>query len=221
MTTAVIYLRVSSSEQVKGDGFARQREACTKRAEELKLEIVAEFKEDITGTCPMHDRPGLSALMDRIVGNGVDVILVEKAERMARDLIEGELIYREMRKHSIRVIDAESGTDLTKGDADNPTLKFIRQVLGAVAEFEKDALVAKLRAARRRKGVKEGRKRYGTQPHEQLILSMAREGRELDLSLAKIAETLNDVGHRNSAGRPWTVSSVSRLLQRDLPPAGE
>ena len=41
---------------------------------------------------------------------------------------------------------------------DTPTAVLVRQVLGAVAEFEKTTLVAKLAAARRRKRVATGEK---------------------------------------------------------------
>jgi len=61
------------------------------------------------------------------------------------------------------------GLGLPAGD-DDPTRVLIRQVLGAVAQFEKSVIVAKLRAARVRKrretGRCEGRKPFGTRPGE-------------------------------------------------------
>ena len=44
---------------------------------------------------------------------------------------------------------------------DTPTAVLVRQVLGAVAEFEKTSLVAKLAAARRRKRIATGEKVEG------------------------------------------------------------
>ncbi len=214
---AIAYLRVSSAGQVDGDGFARQRAAIDKRAATMGLEIVEEFRDEgVSGTKDWHERPGLTALMERIAENGVRLVLVEKADRLTRDLVIGELILRELQRSGVQVIEAEAGQDLTT--IDNPTAKLIRQVLGAVAEFEKDALVAKLRAARRRKGVKEGRKPYGSQPHERLILGLARQERDQGKTLRDVAIMLNLGGHLNSAGRQWTVSSVSRLLQRPAAP---
>lgn len=53
---------------------------------------------------------------------------------------------------------------MTCGD-DDPTRTLIRQVLGAIAQFEKSVIVLKLRAARERvrksKGRCEGRKPFG------------------------------------------------------------
>ena len=54
-------------------------------------------------------------------------------------------------------MEVENGTHLTEGDESNATANLIRQVLGAVAEFEKTALVGKLRAARARERRETGR----------------------------------------------------------------
>jgi DNA invertase Pin-like site-specific DNA recombinase len=67
-----------------------------------------------------------------------------------------------------RVLTAD-GADLTTADGD-PTRILSRQVLGAVAQFEKSVIVLKLRAARerirRREGRCEGRKPFGSRPNE-------------------------------------------------------
>jgi DNA invertase Pin-like site-specific DNA recombinase len=46
----------------------------------------------------------------------------------------GELILNQFRDLGVKVIAADSGTELTAGD-DDPTRTLIRQVLGAVAQF--------------------------------------------------------------------------------------
>jgi DNA invertase Pin-like site-specific DNA recombinase len=48
---------------------------------------------------------------------------------------------------------------------DTPTAILVRQVLGAIAEFEKTTLVAKLAAARRRKRMATGKKVEGRKSH--------------------------------------------------------
>jgi len=48
----------------------------------------------------------------------------------------GEVILGEFHALGVSVVAAESGTDLTVGD-DDPTRVLIRQVLGAVSQFEK------------------------------------------------------------------------------------
>lgn len=223
-TKAVSYLRVSGVGQVDGDGFPRQRAAISRRARAIGAELIDEFADEgVSGTLAISERPGLSALLERVLGNGVRLVLVEKADRLARDLVEGELILREFRRAGVRVIEAEGGNDLTAGDADNPTAKLIRQVLGAVAEFEKAALVGKLRAARarmRREGGRcEGVKPYGSLPGENAVLETIRSMRRGRRGFPDIAAALNAAGHttrgrRDRPARAWTAADVRHLVRR-------
>ena len=50
-------------------------------------EIVDEFYDVVSGADPIGERPGFKAMLDRIAGNGVRVIVVESPDRFARDLI--------------------------------------------------------------------------------------------------------------------------------------
>lgn len=222
---AISYLRVSGNGQVEGDGFPRQREAITRWAKDNRASLEEEFSDEgVSGTCDLQDRPGLSALFDRVLSNGVRVVVVEKADRLARDLIAGELILRQFREAGVQVIEAENGNDLTAGGKDNPTATLIRQVLGAVAEFEKSALVSKLRAARIRKraseGRCEGRKPFGYRPGEEEAIKRIKalrrkpRGRKKRMSFARIAAELNKEGIPTRTGKPWAPETVRRIAGR-------
>src|SRR5580704_12048113 len=106
-------------------------------------------------------RPGFSAALARIAGNGVRTIVVETANRFARDLMVQEVGFAMLRNLGITLIAADSPASFLD---DGPTSKLIRQILGAVAEFDKAATVAKLKGARdrvrRRTGKCEGRKSH-------------------------------------------------------------
>jgi DNA invertase Pin-like site-specific DNA recombinase len=221
---AVSYLRVSGKGQIEGDGFPRQREAIARYAKAAGLELVDEYRDEgVSGTKELEDREGLSDLLARIRSNGVRVVLVERADRLARDLIVGELILNQFRDLGVKVIAADSGIELTSGDADDPTRTLIRQVLGAVAQFEKAVIVSKLKAARVRKrraeGRCEGRKPFGTRPGEaaivERILKLRRKPRGGErLSFAAIAERLNAEGAPTRTGRPWVAETVRGIVQR-------
>jgi DNA invertase Pin-like site-specific DNA recombinase len=90
----------------------------------------------VSGTKDLDDREGLGDLMARVRSNGIRLVLVERADRLARDLMMSEVLIAEFRQLGVTVIAADSGTDLTAGD-DDPTRVLIRQVLGAVSQFEK------------------------------------------------------------------------------------
>jgi DNA invertase Pin-like site-specific DNA recombinase len=220
---AVSYLRVSGKGQVDGDGFPRQRETIARYAKAAGFDLVDEYRDEgVSGTKDLDDREGLSDLLARIRSNGVRVVLVERADRLARDLIVGELILSQFRDLGVKVIAADSGTDLTAGD-DDPTRTLIRQVLGAVAQFEKAVIVSKLKAARVRKrradGKCEGRKAFGEKEGEAEVLAYIRKLYRKPrggtrLSYAAIAERLNAEGIPSRTGRPWAPATVYGILKR-------
>jgi DNA invertase Pin-like site-specific DNA recombinase len=150
------------------------------------------------------------------------VVLVERADRLARDLIVGELILNQLRQLGVKVIAADGGTELTAGD-DDPTRVLIRQVLGAVAQFEKSVIVAKLRAARIRKrkatGRCEGRKPFGTKPGEAETVTLIRRLRRKPrggerMSYDRIAAKLNADGVPTRTGKAWVGGTVCGRLKR-------
>ena len=220
---AVSYLRVSGKGQVEGDGFPRQRETVERYAKAAGLELVDEYRDEgVSGTKELDDREGLSDLFARIRSNGVRVVIVERADRVARDLLVGEVILGQFRDLGVKVIAADSGTELTASD-DDPTRTLIRQVLGAVAQFEKAVIVSKLKAARVRKrraeGRCEGRKPFGTKPGEAevvaYIVKLRRKPKGGErLSFAAIAQRLNAEGVVTRMGRPWAAETVRGIAQR-------
>lgn len=221
---AVSYLRCSGLGQVEGDTWDRQTAAITKYAKHHGIEVVDEFRDaGISGTKDLDNRPGLAALLDRVESHGVKIVLVENATRLARDLMIGEVILQQLTSAGCTVIAADSGTDLT-ADSDDPTRRLVRQVLGAVSEFDRRVTVMKLRAARERKRSRgercEGRKPFGTFPCEIETLSRIRElmrkpphGRRR--SLQKVCDALNGEGRPTRSGKPWTKQVVSRIVSRN------
>lgn len=219
---AVSYLRVSGMGQVEGDGLERQRQAVAAYARSASLALVDEYRDEaVSGTKDLDQREGLSELLARIQANGVRVVVVERADRLARDLMVGELILAEFRKLGAQVVDS-AGTDLTAADGD-PTRVLIRQVLGAVSQFEKSTIVAKLAAARARKkratGRCEGRKPFGHRPGEQATLERAQALLKAHKAgtrpaYAAVARALNAEGRQTRTGVPWSPAMVRRVLTR-------
>jgi DNA invertase Pin-like site-specific DNA recombinase len=221
---AVSYLRVSGLGQVEGDGFPRQREAVESFAKRAGLVIVDEYRDEgVSGANELDDRPGLGELINRIETNGVRTVLVENADRVARDLMVFEIILSKFLKMGVQVIEVGGGQDLTVADG-NPIRKFIRQVLGAVSELDKAVLVAKLKAARsriRKTGKRcEGRKPYGYRPGESEIVEKIKQLRRKPrrgerLSFAQIAAQLNAEGVPTRSGGVWRASTIGAILGRD------
>jgi len=56
---------------------------------------------------------------------------------------------------------------------DNPTAELVRQVLGAISQFDKAQLVMKLKAARDRKSAKQGKRIEGRKGYHLLSYQFA------------------------------------------------
>ena len=213
---AITYLRVSGADQVKGDGFERQRVACAAHAASAGMELVGEYVEAVSGTFDGLDRPVFAAMLERIAGNGVRVVLIERADRLARDLMVSEALLCQLRNLGVRVIESCSGLELT--DASDPSRIMIRQMLGAVAEFNKRELVGKLAKARRRirdSGKRcEGRKPFGARAGEAATLASMKELSQAGESLRGIVRKLQVNERPTRSGRAWSVESVRLILKR-------
>ena len=148
--------------------------------------------------------------------NGTRLVLIEKLDRLARDLMIQETIIADLQHQGFQLISAAE-PDLLK---DDPTRKLMRQMMGAIAEYEKAMTVAKLRVARERKrqrtGRCEGRKPYGHREGERETIErmkvLRREGRGYD----SIAAILTAEGTTTRKGTPWHAAGVRRVLLRNV-----
>ncbi len=215
------YVRVSGLGQLKGHGLRRQAEAIKSYAQTHNLDLIEVFREEgVSGT--LEDRPALADLLLSLEqnGHGVRAIIIERLDRLARDLMVQEAIVRDFQSKGYQLISTTEGPDLC---ADDPTRKLIRQIFGAVAEYDKSMLVMKLKAARQRKRAKtgrcEGRKPYGETPEEQHVLRRIRAMRRKNkkgrptLTWKAIAERLNGERVPTKAGGPWTAAKVHSVMK--------
>jgi len=93
MKKAHAYLRVSGKGQVEGDGFTRQLKAIREYAAAHDMKVVNVYREEgVSGTKESADRPAWSELMTALHSNGVSVVLIERLDRLARDLMIQETI---------------------------------------------------------------------------------------------------------------------------------
>jgi len=213
MKKAFGYLRVSGKDQVHGDGFPRQREAITKYAKAHGIQIVQFFEEKgVSGK--EFDRPAWRDLMTALLADGVKIVLIEKLDRLARDLMVQETLVGDVRKQGFELVSTYE-PDLC---SDDPTRKLIRQVFGAFAEYDKSMIVAKLRAARQRKkaaaGRCEGRKPFGERPGERETIERMRALQAQGLNFSAIAVALNAESRPTQSGGRWFPTTVSRTLAR-------
>lgn len=215
MTSAFAYLRVSGRGQLDGDGFPRQQAAIDRYAASHGLQVARTFQEEgVSGTTELDNRPALSELLEALEAERVEVVIIEKLDRLARDLGVQEAIVADLRKRGITLISVHE-PDLCSMD---PTRVLMRQIIGAVAQYEKAMIVAKLKGARERIKAKHGRcegtKPFGAFDGEAATLSRMVELRSAGHSLDTVASMLDAEGRKPRTGSRWYAASVGRILKR-------
>ncbi len=142
--------------------------------------------------------------------NGTRTIIIERLDRLARDLMVQEHIIADLRHREITLFSAAE-PDLC---IDDPSRKLLRQIMGAIAEYDRAMITSKLATARKRMksatGRCEGRKPYGNIPAEAAIVTRMQDLRAAGTSFDAIAVALNGGGIRRD-----TVSrGLARLCAR-------
>ncbi len=208
------YLRVSGDSQVDGDGFPRQRESIKKWAVVNGYRIVRWFGEDkgVSGTVEGADRPAYQEMLLALLGDGVTVVLIERLDRIARDIVVQESILKDLNKRGFELVSV-SEPDLCSND---PYRSAMRQMLGVFAELDRKTIVLKLRAARRRTKAKtgrcEGRKPYGFHDGEQAILARIKAMHSKGKNYEQTAQALNGEGIKTRSEGLWYPATIRRIL---------
>jgi DNA invertase Pin-like site-specific DNA recombinase len=213
LTKVFAYLRVSGKGQVEGDGFTRQLDTIKRYSQANGMRIAKVFREEgVGGATDLEDRPALMELMEALAADGTKLVLIEKLDRIARDLMLQETIIGDLRKRGFDILSVME-PDLLQND---PTRILMRQVFGAIAQYEKAMIVAKLRGARQRMKAKtgrcEGRKPYGFYDGEDAIMERMKALKETGLGYDRIAEALNDAGLKPRTGVRWWGKTVNNIL---------
>ena len=146
---AGIYVRVSTTEQDTGLQETELREYCERRGWESIL------YRDRGQSGAKQDRPALNALLSDLRKRKLDVILVWSLDRLARSLKQLLTISEECRSLGVDLVSLRQAIDTTL-----PAGRLTFQILGAVAEFERELLRERVKAGMaqaRRAGKRIGR----------------------------------------------------------------
>lgn len=225
----VAYLRVSTDKQAEhGLGLEIQREAIEAWARQQRHQIVGWCADEgVSGSNGLESRDGLAEALHRIRAGDATALVVYRLDRLARDLVVQEQLLAEVWRMAADVHSTASGESDLRDDPDDPSRRMIRQILGAVSEYERAMISLRLRRGRERKaatgGFAFGSPAFGYRAQEgvlvpndreQVALTRMRELRAEGLSLRQIADVLHAEGHRSKRGGRWHPQTVARVLER-------
>jgi DNA invertase Pin-like site-specific DNA recombinase len=221
-TPALAYLRTSSVTNVGEDRDSHKRQMAAiegyARRKGYTIALPPYYDAGVSGADPITDRPGFTQMLGYLREHPeVRTVLVENASRFARDLTV-QLVGHDMLKGlGIELIPVDAPAYFVD---ETPTAVMVRQILGAVSQFQKSALVQQLRAARDRKRAATGKcggRKSHAEAHPQTV-QMAKSLRWINRrmsekrSLRAIATALAAQGHVAKSGKPYSASAIRSML---------
>jgi DNA invertase Pin-like site-specific DNA recombinase len=222
------YLRVSTDKQAEeGLGLDVQRHAIREWAKASGHTIgVWATDEGQSGSNGLDTRKGLLDALSA-VQDGADGLVVYRLDRLARDLVLQEQLLSEVWRMHGRVFSTSPSEDAYLGsdDPDDPSRAMIRQILGAVAQYERGMIRLRLRQGKARKlaqgGYVGGAPRFGFRAEsrelvpddvEQVAHARIVQLRAEGLSLRAIVEVLASEGITAKRGGRWHPTAVRAAL---------
>lgn len=142
---AVIYIRVSTEEQVENYSLNTQEEICTKEAKKRNLSINKVFREEGRSAKTITARPILIEMLEycRKHKRDIDAVIVYRLDRVSRQTTDYLAIRKKLSEYDIKLISA------TEPTGNSPTEKFIETMLAGFAQMDND-----VRGERSRNGLR-------------------------------------------------------------------
>lgn len=152
-----IYVRVSTRKQDETNQLPRLREIAKNRG----FEIYREYSDE--ASAKDANRPGWKELMEDASNHKFDAILVTKLDRVMRSLVQLNITMSNLQTYNVKLICADIG----EIDCSTPMGKVQMQIIGAIAEWEREIIVQRTKEgleARKARGAKLGRKKRDDLP---------------------------------------------------------
>jgi len=218
---------VSTAEQVNGFGLEVQEQAIRSYLKDAGHRLLAVLRDEgQSGSNGLDTRVGLAEALTRLEAGEAQVLVVYRLDRLARDLILQETTIERLKAAGVGV---ESVTE-PDIDSDDYTRVLVRQVLGAIAQYERAVIRSRMAAGRAAKrasgGYAGGRPPYGWRAEggglvedeaEQAVLALILGGRGAvpPKSYRELCTELTAAGHEAPGGGPvWHPIAVQRIAAR-------
>jgi DNA invertase Pin-like site-specific DNA recombinase len=152
-TRVAFYVRVSSEEQTERATARNQIDFLQKKyqanfdADSLEpMQFVGQFTDDgYSGALAIEDRPDGKRLLDLVRARGVDVVISYRLDRLGRRLGVLLDIHEEFERYNVAILSATEPFDTR-----TPIGQFVFQLLGSIAELERETIIERFTLGRDR-----------------------------------------------------------------------
>jgi len=223
MEPVIGYIRVSTMEQAQdGVSLELQRDRLAAYAELYDLEII-DIIEDAGVSGKSLRRDGLDAVLGRMEAGEASGVLVYKLDRLTRSVADLGALIEKYFAGKYRLLSVQDQIDTSTANG-----RFVCNLLGSVAQWEREVISERTTAALRHK--KQNGEVYNHVPlgyqgvdgklvavdEELVIVSEVRSMRQGGLSYHKIANDLNGRGIIGKRGGRFYASTIRAIVQNDL-----
>ncbi|MBA2730487.1 MAG: recombinase family protein [Euzebyaceae bacterium] len=231
------YCRVLTQRQEdEGLSLEAQEAAIRRWAKAHGHRIVSVHRDAVSGTRDLEGREGLSRALAEVQAGQAEGVAVWKLDRVARDLMVQEAVLRDvwrMRDGHGELFSTVPSEANLRDDPEDPGRRLMRQVFGAIADYERSTIALRLRQGRHHKrlrgGYIGGAPRYGLQAQDRELASHDAEGevaehiaalRAEGLSYRAISDLLNTERVPAKRGGQWHPQTVARVARWQAQAAG-
>lgn len=232
---AVIYIRVSSERQVKGYSLEGQKQYLTECATRRGMNVPRVYVEEGKSGKSIEGRTAFQEMLDDIKGGKeqIDYVMVFKLSRFGRNARDVLNSLEFIMNHGVHLMCVEDGLDSSTSMG-----KMMITILGAVAELERENIIAQTLLGRETKAKKGGwcggfapygyvieNDKLVTVPEEKEVVQLIfdkylNEG----MGYAGVATYLNKQGYKRRAAPnqkdfkfdDWTTEHIKQILSHPI-----
>lgn len=214
------YVRVSTKDQAENgvslkDQKAKIQAMCVVRGDEL-IDIIEdeESGKDL-------NRPGFQQIQRMVEDHEVDVVIIAKLDRLTRSVGDLAHLLALFDKHGVALVSLAESLDTQSAAG-----RLVINVMGAVAQWEREVISERTKAAlayKKSKGQRVGNIPFGFElgegkqliPNlrEQSLIRLIRREREKGASYRAIAGVLNNCEYKTRTGGKWRHESVEDVYK--------
>lgn len=222
---AVGYIRVSTEEQAKeGISLGNQAESIRSFCKAKGWDLLALISDEGKTGKDLR-REGVQNLIAKAKAKEFDILVIYKLDRLTRCVRDlGYLVQDVFEKHGVAFSSIQDSFDTS-----NASGKLILNVLGSIAQWERETIAERTRDGLRYKksrlekygpvpfGFKLDGKNLVVEPEESQIVARIQDLRQnFHYSYREIADNLNGEGIKTRAGRNWFPSSIRVIANNSI-----
>jgi site-specific DNA recombinase len=217
---AALYIRVSTEEQAQdGQSASAQEETLKQYCRAFGIEVAEIYRDLGLSGKSLRDRIGLKKLMEDCGNNSFNMVLVWKISRLSRNLKDLLYLIDFFERHSVHFASCSE-----KFDTSTPVGRMTLQLLGSIAEFERNTIVENVKLGLKefaRKGGKAASllgydnidKKLVINEGEAAVVKMIFDlYTNSGMNYSAIAEHLNRLGYKTKRGSSFRSSGISYII---------